>query len=103
MKLSAIVKQAGATRHVELLLARSRAMWPAARKVGEYVARHGKRNAPRGTGVLRRQGSSLANLLSHVEPAHNVTVLTSPLPYARIQNTGGTITAGSGRLHSQYL
>lgn len=94
---SATAKRMGAVAQ------RARSLWPASRKVGEYAAREARRRAPRGTGVTRRGGTALNKSLNHAEPAHNVTVVVSDLPYAKVQNQGGTIVAGSGRLKSKYL
>lgn len=69
---------------------RQRAAWllPATRKLGEWVAREARMRAPtgqgRGRGALRRS-------LNHREPSHDTTILTSPLPYAKIQQEGGRI------------
>ena len=71
-------------------------------KVAQYVLREAQRRAPRGTGVLRSipglRRSLNVSLVDDDEFA-----LTSPLPYAAVQNFGGTITAGNGRLRSRYL
>jgi len=89
-----------AERTFQILDWRLRDLSPAARRFGEWVVREARRNAPVGKG---RQRGALKRSLNHVEPAHNVTQLVSPLPYAVIQQEGGTIRAGSGPLGSQYL
>ena len=73
---------------------------PVAQLVGEYVTRAARRRAPRGDS---NRGASLSTSLNHVEPAHNITVLRSDKRYARIQNFGGTIVAGTGPLKSKML
>jgi hypothetical protein len=78
----------------------ARDLRPATLRFGEWVAREARRNAPVGKG--RRRGA-LKRSLNHREPAHNVTELTSPLPYAAIQEHGGVIRAGSGPLGSRLL
>lgn len=87
-------------KRIAVVRQRAAAMWPAARKVGELIAREARRRAPRGRS--RRQVSLQASL-GHVEPEHNVTVLTSKVPYARIQVFGGTIVAGGGKLAAKML
>ena len=87
-------------KKARLLEQRVRNIRPVAAKVGEYLAREARRRAPRGQS-RRMQG--LAASLNHVEPAHNVTVLVSDKAYAAMQQYGGTIVAGTGRLAAKAL
>lgn len=64
---------------------RLRDLRPVMRLAGELIAREARRRAPVGPTKKLRPS------LGHQEPAHNVTELTSPLPYARIQHRGGTV------------
>lgn len=75
-------------------------MLPAARRFGEYVAREARRRAPKGR---TRAGAGLRGSLNHFEPAHDTTVLATDKVYGRIQNFGGTITAGTGKLAAKAL
>lgn len=97
---------AGLARNITRAREKARDLRPAAMRLGEYIAREARRRAPRGDS---RRGSSLASSLNHAEPAHNVTVLVSDRPYARVQAEGtgylpgGAITPGRGLLKAKML
>lgn len=93
-------------RRADLIRQRALAMWPATRRAGEQLARLARRKAPRGRS--RRQASLQASI-GHAEPEHNVTVITSNKPYAKVQAfgtaylPGGAIRAGTGKLGARLL
>lgn len=88
------------SKHVRRVLAKSRALWPATRQFGQYIAREARRNAPVGK---RRNRGALKRSLNVEVIAHDTVVLQSPLPYAKIQQEGGTVRAGSGPLGARLL
>lgn len=83
-----VTSNGAAKRTNDAIAQRARNLLPAARRFGEWIAREARRRAPVGFG-----GGNLKKSLNHVEPAHNITQLVSPLKYARIQQFGGSVSA----------
>jgi len=100
MQLKLTNTQRALARRLRTQRERMNDLTPAARRLGEFVTREGKRRAPRGDS---QRGTSLQSSLNHVEPAHNATVLRSNKVYAGVQQHGGTIAAGAGRLGAKML
>ena len=82
------------------VLAKARALYPAAWTCAGFIARMARRAAPVGKWAGR---GALKKSLNAVATSHNTIVLQSPLAYAKIQQEGGTVTAGQGPLGSKLL
>lgn len=87
MRLS-VTSNGGAKRTADAIAQRARNLLPAARRFGEWITREAARRAPVGF-----RGGDLKKSLNHIEPAHNITQLVSPLKYAQIQQFGGRVAA----------
>lgn len=75
---------------------------PITAKVSQYILREAQRRAPRGKGVARSI-PGLKRSLNAPVLTDTTFALSSPLPYAAVQNFGGVIRAGNGPLKSKYL
>lgn len=95
MRFRVSAKGDGAKKLSEAMRARAANHQPATAKIGEWIAREARRRAPRGDS---RRGASLQSSMGHVEPKHNVTVLTSDRPYARVQAEGTSYLPGGAIL-----
>lgn len=87
-------------KYVQTARAKLEALYPVTWKCAAYTARMARRRAPVGRGRFR---GALKRSLNARAIGPETWVLESALPYAAIQQYGGSITAGSGPLGSRLL
>lgn len=87
-------------KHARRVKAQAGALWPVARKLSLHIARVAARRAPVGQGRFR---GALKRSLNGQAVAHNIVTLSSPLPYAGIQDRGGVVRPGTGPLGARLL
>lgn len=87
-------------RPAEAIMERLRNMEPVTRLVAEWIGNEARRKAPRGR---NRRASGLYGSLNTTLTSDTEISLRSDKPYARIQNEGGVITPGGGKLRAKML